>query len=177
MNKGRGHSTERMLPRHEGGVLSTGPPRTWCVQRRELFRRGVVIGATGVFQGLAGCSAPDLFQSETTPRLGEVYLRNGSGGRHTFHVVVLRDGTIVFWDSLSLPGTSDSGDSTNDITIRGRDWMANRGRWRIAVRIDEQDGWKETSLGQGDSACESIQIIYDEMDPTDHKLDIFTSSC
>lgn len=82
------------------------------VSRRAVLTSGAVFG----LGSLGGCSQIASLTS-SPPKLGRILVENRDVATHTVHLLVERDGDIVYWQSFDLEATeeNDQGQTVRDI--------------------------------------------------------------
>jgi hypothetical protein len=98
--------------------------------------------------GLAGCQRS---RGNTTTSIGTIELLNERPADATFHVLVERDGEVVFWDTVHVTGSDDQ--SINVVEMGTDLPQGLSGPLRIHARVGEQ--WDTTTI---DGGCSYVGI-------------------
>jgi hypothetical protein len=121
-------------------------------------RRLLSLSAAGV-AALAGCggtnarNASNAGGSDGAATLGYVRVTNRHDEAHTMHVLVERDGEVVFWSSYVLDAGSDSATSTY---VEGP-WTDEQANYTVHFRIDERSEWRTFSTARTDLPCYGLE--------------------
>ncbi len=126
------------------------------VTRRRLLRMGPFVGLTA----LAGCSGP-WSPGASHPKLGRIRVENRDDAPHTVHVLVERDGTAVYRQSVALDPAqeTEAGHLMRDVrTVSRRHWGDSRGDYRVTARLDERDSATTDPVDHG-APCELLNVV------------------
>ena len=126
------------------------------VTRRELLTAGMAVGVGS----LAGCSEA-LSLSDSPPKLGRVSVENRDDTPHTVHLLVERDGDLVYWQSFDLEATSENeqGQKVRDIrTVPRSEWGDTRGDYRVRARLDHETEATTDPVNHG-APCELLNVV------------------
>lgn len=130
--------------------------------RREFLGGGAVVG----LGSLAGCSRMSSLTS-SPPKLGRIQVENRDDAPHTVHLLVERDGDIVYWQSFDLEATeeNDQGQTVRDIrTIPRSKWGDTRGDYHVRARLNDASITEDTVGVATDAVdlgvpCELLNVI------------------
>lgn len=127
-------------------------------------RRAFALSATTFLSGFAGCNAfsPDSGRPTRTAYLAALTLRNADPEARTLHVLVERDGQLVYWRSHRL-GSRDSEDAVVEIDPS---WDVDAsGEYVVRARVDDSADWRTFDLtelppveGEDPPHCEGIEL-------------------
>ncbi|WP_460917901.1 hypothetical protein [Salinarchaeum chitinilyticum] len=127
-----------------------------------LTRRNVLQAAsTSAVVGLAGCSLL-ADSSSQPPELGSIEVLNDDDSPHTVQVLLLEDGTPVFWRSVRLAGASADASSFAEFEQQ----PTGPEPYVIYARLGEASpsAWRRLDVGQYSTACIGISIQVDDRD-------------
>ena len=130
--------------------------RDGWLTRRELLTAGMVAGVGS----LAGCSGA-LSLSDSPPKLGRVRVENRDDAPHTVHLLVERDGELVYWQSFDLEATSENeqGQKVRDIrTVPRSEWGDTPGDYYVQARLDHETEVTTDPVNHG-APCELLNVI------------------
>lgn len=117
-----------------------------------------------VFGTLAGCTGiPSDTESRTTSpiRLEEVYLNNEDMDEHDIDIVIQRNETVAYWNTIELNGTDDVENGTPisyGETIESETIGTSPGRYVVFVRLDNQTAGKRFAVNQRVGECSAVSL-------------------
>ena len=130
------------------------------MRKRQVTRRVfVTVGALVGLNSLSGCSQLSL--GESPSKLGRIQVENRDDSPHTVHLLVERDGDIVYWQSFALEATTenDRGQTVRDIrTVSRSEWGDTRGDYTVRARLDDETDMTTDDVDHG-SPCELLNVI------------------
>lgn len=103
--------------------------------RRRVLNTAAVVG----LGALVGCSQVSAML-DSPPKLGRIRIENRDDAPHTVHLLVERDGEVVYWQSFDLEATyeNDQGQTVRDIEIVPQsEWGDVRGDYHVRARLDD----------------------------------------
>lgn len=128
-----------------------------------------------VFGTLAGCTAiPSDTESQTTSpiRLQEVYLNNEDSDDHVVDIVIQRNATVAYWDTIQINGTdAENGTEVSyGETIESEAIGTSPGRYVVFVRLDNQTSGKRFAVNQRVEDCNAVSLQVEIRDEGDVAL-------
>lgn len=123
--------------------------------------------ATSVFaviSRLSGCleSYSGESQDDSSPRLSRVSISNYDDKEHDIDIFVSKNGSIVYWDTHSLPGKED--DSIPGTNIDSESVNGDSADWVIGARLDGRAKGTQLRLAdlKGSDNCYQITVRIEE---------------
>lgn len=87
-----------------------------------------------------------------TASLGYVRVSNRHDATHTMHVLVERDGEVVFWSSYELGTESNRATKSVD-----GPWTTDQANYTVHFRTDEREEWRTFSTAKTDLSCYGLE--------------------
>lgn len=116
------------------------------------------------FAPLAGCTGvvtDTELEADSPIRVEEIYLNNEDSADHAVHVVIQRNETVAYWDTIELNGTDGTENGTRisyGETIESETFGASPGRYAVLVRLDGQTSGKRFDVNELAEGCSTVSL-------------------
>ena len=123
----------------------------------------LALGLLVVF-ALAGCAGITSTADQPTDphvRLDEVYVNNEDSAAHAVDVVVQRNGTVAYWDTVRVNGTDGSENGTvisYGETVESAAFGDAPGRYAVLVRLDDRTTGERIDVNEVAGECDAVAL-------------------